>query len=160
MMRFSISSTRARRAGMQLAVAAALIGSGAVTWAQATDSPVGVWRTIDDKTGKPKALIKIVEQNGEYTGTIIKGLEPNDDPNRVCTACTGARKGQKMLGMEIMEGIHKDGDVYDGGHILDPENGMNYSCKLKVVDGGQKLKVRGYLGISLLGRTQTWIREQ
>lgn len=155
----SFSAARAGRAGAQLAVAAALMAGAVGAWAQ-TDTPAGVWRTIDDKTGQAKALIKITEKNGEYVGTIEKGLGPDADPNRICTACTDYRKGQKMIGMQILNGLRKDGDEYDGGKILDPESGMTYGCKVKVIDGGQKLQVRGYLGISLLGRTQTWIREQ
>lgn len=123
-------------------------------------SPAGVWKTIDDNTGKPKALVTITEKDGEYVGTITKGLGENDDPERICTACTDARKGQKMLGLQIISGIRKDGEGFDGGKILDPENGKEYRCKMTVLDGGKKMEVRGYIGISLLGRTQTWIREQ
>ncbi|WP_420819678.1 DUF2147 domain-containing protein [Pandoraea terrae] len=136
-----------------------MFGSASLAFAQSV-TPAGVWKTIDDKTGKPKALVTITEKNGEYVGTITKGLGENDDPNRVCTACTDARKGQKMLGMEIIQGIRKDGDEFVGGKILDPENGMIYSCKMKVVDGGKKLEVRGFLGLALLGRTQTWVRDE
>ena len=134
------NATSWRRLGAHALVAVALLG-GVVKVAIAADnlSPVGVWKTIDDKTGKPKALVTISEQDGQYVGTITKGLGENDDPERVCTACTDARKGQKMLDMQIIHGVRKDGDVYDGG---------------------KKLDVRGFLGISLLGRTQTWIREQ
>ncbi|VVD67828.1 DUF2147 domain-containing protein [Pandoraea anhela] len=150
-----------RRLGAHALVAVALLG-GVAKAAMAADenSPVGVWKTIDDSTGKPKALVTISEKDGEYVGVITKGLGQNDDPERVCDKCTDARKGQKMLGMQIIRGIKKDGDEYSGGYILDPENGKDYKCKLTVIDGGKKLDVRGFIGISLIGRTQTWIREQ
>ncbi|WP_084070659.1 DUF2147 domain-containing protein [Pandoraea vervacti] len=155
------NATSWRRLGAQALVAVALLG-GMANAAMAADenSPVGVWKTIDDATGKPKALVTISEKDGEYVGVITKGLGPNDDPERVCEKCTDARKGQKMLGMQIIRGIKKDGDEYSGGYILDPENGKDYKCELTVVDGGKKLDVRGFIGISLIGRTQTWIREQ
>lgn len=148
-----------RRLGARAMVAAMLLGSAGVVLADDM-SPVGVWKTIDDKTGEPKALVTITEKNGEYSGAITKGLGKSDDPNRVCTACTDERKGQKMLGMQIINGVRKDGDAYDGGKILDPENGMVYSVKLTPTEGGKKMEVRGYLGISMLGRSQTWVREQ
>ncbi|WP_249277425.1 MULTISPECIES: DUF2147 domain-containing protein [unclassified Pandoraea] len=135
---------------------------GGATLAMAADAmtPAGVWKTIDDNTGKPKALVTITEKDGEYIGTITKGLGESDDPERICTACTDARKGQKMLGLQIINGVRRDGDGFDGGKILDPENGKEYRCKMTVIEGGKKLEVRGYIGVSLLGRTQTWIREQ
>ncbi|AHB74024.1 MULTISPECIES: DUF2147 domain-containing protein [Pandoraea] len=155
------NATSWRRLGAHALVAVALLG-GVAKAAMAADnnSPVGVWKTIDDNTGKPKALVTISEQNGQLVGVITKGLGPNDDPERICTKCTDERKDQKMLGMQIIRGMQKDGDTYDGGTILDPENGKVYKCKMTVKDDGQKLDVRGYIGISLLGRTQTWEREQ
>jgi len=89
---------------------------------------------------------------------VIKGLEPHDDPTRRCTECTDARKDQLMLGMTIIDSVKQDGANWDGGHILDPENGKIYKCKMHVEDGGKTLVVRGYIGISLLGRSQTWHR--
>ncbi|MBN4665800.1 DUF2147 domain-containing protein [Pandoraea nosoerga] len=155
------NSTSWRRLGAQALVAVALLGGVAkAAFAADETSPVGVWKTIDDKTGKPKALVTITERNGEYVGTITKGLGENDDPGRICTACKDERKDQKMLGMQIIRGIKKEGDQYAGGKILDPENGTEYNCKMTLTDGGKKLDVRGYIGISLIGRTQTWIREQ
>lgn len=155
------NATSWRRLGVHALVAVALLG-GVAKAAMAGDdsSPIGVWKTIDDNTGKPKALVTISEKDGEYVGTITKGLGESDDPERVCSACTDARKGQKMLGMQIIRGVRKDGDTYGGGKILDPENGKEYNCKMTVVDGGKKLDVRGFIGISLIGRTQTWIRDQ
>jgi len=143
----------------QVAVAGALL-AGAVTAFAQTDSPVGTWQTIDDHTGQPKALVQISQDaNGTLSGKVIKGLNPNDQPDKRCTACTDARKGQPILGMTIISDMKKDGDNWDGGQILDPENGKLYKCKMHVEDGGQKLVVRGYIGVSLLGRSQTWIRQ-
>ncbi|MEX3935041.1 DUF2147 domain-containing protein [Paraburkholderia phymatum] len=143
----------------QVAVAGVLLAGAVTAFAQA-DSPVGTWQTIDDHTGQPKALVQITQDaNGTLSGKVIKGLNPNDQPDRRCTACTDARKDQPILGMTIINDMKKDGDNWDGGQILDPENGKLYKCKMRVEDGGQKLVVRGYIGVSLLGRSQTWVRQ-
>jgi uncharacterized protein (DUF2147 family) len=140
-------------------LAGVLLCAAVVTHAQG-DTPVGFWQTIDDHTGQAKALVQISQDaNGELSGKVIKGLAANDQPDRRCTACTDARKDQLITGMTIIDSMKKTGDGWDGGHILDPENGKVYRCKMHVEDGGQKLVVRGYLGISLLGRSQTWVRQ-
>lgn len=126
----------------------------------AADSPVGLWKTIDDKTNKPRSLVRIVEENGEYKGIVEKGLREDDNPERVCEKCDAPRKNQKIHGMTFMWGLKKDGNEFKGGEILDPENGKIYRCKMKLVDGGKKLDVRGFIGIALIGRTQTWWREE
>lgn len=126
----------------------------------AEDSPVGLWKTIDDKTNKPRSLVRIVEENGEYKGIVEKGLREDDNPERVCEKCDAPRKNQKIQGMTFMWGLKKDGNEFKGGEILDPENGKIYRCKMKLVDGGKKLDVRGFIGIALIGRTQTWWREE
>jgi len=151
---------RAHRHVGRILLAGALLASAATSMAQAA-SPTGLWQTIDDKTGQPKALVQIVQDgDGTLTGKILTGLGNNDDPNRRCTACTDSRKDQLMKGMTIINGMKADGDTWDGGQILDPENGKLYKCKMHLDDGGQKLVVRGYIGVSLLGRSQTWIRQQ
>jgi len=143
----------------QAAVAGALLASAVSAFAQA-NSPIGTWQTIDDHTGQPKALVQISQDaNGTLSGKVVKGLGANDQPDRRCTACTDARKDQLILGMTIIDDMKKDGDSWDGGQILDPENGKLYKCKMHVEDGGQKLVVRGYIGVSLLGRSQTWVRQ-
>jgi uncharacterized protein (DUF2147 family) len=150
----------ALRTAKQAAVAGVLLVSAATAMAQA-DSPVGTWQTIDDSTGQPKALVQISQDgSGSLDGKVIKGLGPNDQPDRRCTACTDDRKDQLILGMTIIHDMKKEGDGWDGGNILDPENGKVYKCKMRLEDGGQKLVVRGYIGVSLLGRSQTWIRQQ
>ena len=151
---------RAHRHIGRILLAGALLASAATSMAQAA-SPTGLWQTIDDKTGQPKALVQIVQDSdGTLTGKILTGLGSNDDPNRRCTACTDSRKDQLMKGMTIIDGMKPDADTWDGGQILDPENGKVYKCKMHLDEGGQKLVVRGYIGVSLLGRSQTWIRQQ
>jgi uncharacterized protein (DUF2147 family) len=120
-------------------------------------SPVGAWRTIDDSTGKPKAVVRIFERDGRLYGVVEKGLEPNP-AHSACDTCTDDRRGKPILGMDILRGLARDGDQWDGGTILDPESGKVYKCRLTLQDGGQRLAVRGFLGISLFGRTQTWER--
>jgi uncharacterized protein (DUF2147 family) len=133
---------------------------GALFTAQASESPVGLWRTIDDKTGKEKSLIRIVETNGELHATIEKLFrEPNEEPNPNCDKCPGDRKNKPVIGMTIMTGLKKAGSEFEGGEILDPANGKIYRCKMWTAEGGKKLNVRGFIGVSLLGRTQVWIRE-
>jgi uncharacterized protein (DUF2147 family) len=134
---------------------------GALLNAQASESPVGVWRTIDDKTGKEKSLVRIVEANGELRATIEKLFrEPHEEPNPNCDKCPGERKNKPVLGMMIMTGLKKSGSEYDGGEILDPANGKTYRVKMWTAEGGKKLNVRGFIGVSLLGRTQVWVREE
>ncbi|WP_345813760.1 DUF2147 domain-containing protein [Paraburkholderia sp. PREW-6R] len=150
----------ALRTAKQAALAGLLLGSAVVAMAQA-NSPVGTWQTIDDHTGQPKALVQISDDgSGVLNGKVIKGLGANDQPDRRCSACTDARKDQLILGMTIINDMKKDGDGWDHGQILDPENGKVYKCKMHLEEGGNKLVVRGYIGVALLGRSQTWVRQQ
>lgn len=130
-----------------------------VAFAQ-NSSPAGLWKTLDDKTGKPRSLIRISEVNGEYSAVIEKGLLETDTGESVCVKCTDERKGQRLIGMTIVKGIKKKGDNYEGGEILDPENGKTYRCKLKLNETGNQLEVRGFIGLSLFGRSQIWMREE
>ena len=124
-------------------------------------SPVGVWKTIDDNTGKPRALVRITDANGEYQGQVEKIFpKPGEELNPKCQKCDGTRHNQPVIGMTILWGLRKQGDEYQGGEILDPENGKVYRAKMKLYDDGGKLGVRGFIGFSLFGRTQTWVREQ
>lgn len=130
--------------------------------AMAQMTPEGTWHSIDDGTGKPKAEIKISSASGTLSGVVERSLsaEPNPEPN--CVKCTDDRKDKPKIGMEIIRGGKKaDGkDVWEGGKILDPENGKEYSLRMTPIDGGKKLEVRGFIGTPMLGRTQTWIRVQ
>ena len=94
--------------------------------------------------------------NGELTGKIVKLFA---NPDAVCEKCEGALKGKPVVGMTILTGLKKDGEEWEGGKILDPKSGKVYSAKAKLTDGGKKLEVRGFLGVALLGRTQTWERQ-
>lgn len=127
-------------------------------------TPVGSWKTIDDVTGQPKAIIHIWETpNGVLYGRILRIFPSHGkDQNELCTACQGAKHNQRMVGMVILNGLTQDQEnmsKWSGGEILDPKNGKTYHCTIEVVDGGRKLNVRGYVGVSLFGRTQTWLRE-
>ena len=126
----------------------------------ANDSPVGTWKTIDDSTGQAKALVQITENNGVLEGKVIKVLKSDQGPHPICDKCEGERHNKPVEGMTILWGMTRDDDTWDGGRILDPKKGSIYKCKMQVIDGGQKLKVRGYIGFALLGRTQVWVREQ
>jgi len=127
----------------------------------AEPSPAGLWKTIDDQTGKERGVIRITEKDGAYQGRIEKIFpDPGDDPNPRCEKCSGTRRNQPVLGMTIMWGLTKQGDEYGGGEILDPETGKIYRVKMKPQNGGKTLDVRGFIGLSFIGRTQTWIREE
>jgi len=131
--------------------------------AQAQMSPVGLWRSIDDETNQPKAEIRIAQgASGGLTGVVERSLLTTPSPEPNCHLCTDDRKGKPKIGLEIIRGGQQsDGKpVWEGGKILDPENGKNYSLRLTPIEGGKKLEVRGYIGAPLLGRTQTWIRVQ
>lgn len=124
-------------------------------------SPAGLWRTIDEHSGQAKGLIRIREVNGQYEGKIERIFPaPGDDPAPKCEKCDGARHNQPVLGMTFLWGLKKQGEEYQGGEILDPENGKTYRAKVKLVDGGRKLEVRGFIGVSLFGRSQVWLREE
>jgi uncharacterized protein (DUF2147 family) len=123
-------------------------------------SPVGRWKTVDDVTGKVKSVVVIWEEHSKLYGKIQKLLDPDvHDPNPRCKDCTGEQKNQPVIGLKILWDLRKDGDSWTGGSILDPESGKTYKCLLALEDGGKKLKVRGFVGLSLLGRTQYWQRE-
>jgi uncharacterized protein (DUF2147 family) len=125
------------------------------------DSPAGLWQTIDDKTGKERSLVRIVENNGIFEGRVEKIFEqPGDDPNHLCKKCEGERKDKPIIGMTFLWGLKKDGEQYGGGEILDPKNGKIYRAKMQLIEGGRKLEVRGYLGLSWFGRSQTWLRQE
>jgi uncharacterized protein (DUF2147 family) len=124
-------------------------------------SPVGLWKNIDDVSGKPKALIRITETNGALQGKIEQLFrEPAEEQNPKCDKCEGVRKDQPVLGMVILSGLKKDGSDYAGGEILDPNNGKVYKSKMHLTDNGKKLSVRGYIGVPMLGRSQVWVRQE
>jgi uncharacterized protein (DUF2147 family) len=123
-------------------------------------TPVGAWQTVDDKTGEVKSQIRIAETGGALSGRIEKILRKDAKPDALCDECVDDRKGKPMVGLELIRGGKKaEGkDVWEGGKILDPENGKEYRASYTPIDGGKKLEVRGYLGP--FWRTQTWNRVQ
>jgi uncharacterized protein (DUF2147 family) len=135
-----------------------LIISFACSALAAETTPAGLWRTIDDNTGKPRSLVRITENQGTYSAVIEKGLLATDTNDAVCDKCTDERKGQRIIGMTIVNGIKHTKDGYEGGEILDPENGKTYRCLMKLDSSGKQLEVRGYIGFSLFGRSQIWSR--
>ena len=148
------------KAKLTLLCAAAAVVLFASLNMQAQLSPVGTWKTISDKTGKATSHMKVYERNGTYYGKIMRLLdEPNQGKDSKCTACSGRFKDKAILGMTIMWGLkHDDDNEYSSGRIMDPDNGKIYRCTIEVQNGGKKLRVRGYIGISLFGRNQFWYR--
>jgi len=138
-------------------LAAGLVAAGG---ALAQVSPVGLWRNVDDKTGEPKAEIRVTESGGVVNGAIVRRLAKDTKADAVCEECRDERKGQPMDGLEIIRGARKaaDKDVWEGGRILDPENGREYTLRMTPIEGGKRLEVRGSFGP--FGRTQTWVRVQ
>ncbi|MFA5960612.1 MAG: DUF2147 domain-containing protein [Tatlockia sp.] len=119
-------------------------------------SAAGTWTTIDDKTGQKRAVIRVSESNGQLSGTIVK-VYPQPGDTGICSKCPGAFKNKKITGLQILWGLADKGNgVWDGGQILDPKTGQVYRAKMTLQ--GNKLYVRGYVGISALGRTQVWVR--
>lgn len=142
---------------MYRALTAIILGVSCVSgFAQMT--PVGLWRNVDDKTGEAKAEIRIVDTGGVLSGKLEKRLGKDVKADAVCEECSDERKGKLLTGLELIRGAKKaEGkEVWEGGKILDPENGRDYTLRMTPVEGGKKLEVRGSIGP--FGRTQTWVR--
>jgi uncharacterized protein (DUF2147 family) len=119
---------------------------------------LGKWKTIDDETKKPSSIIQLYEVNGKVHGKIVELLQEGRDENSLCKECSGKRKNQKIKGMEILWNLENESDTeWEDGEILDPNNGKTYSCQVEL-ESNDKLKVRGYIGFSMMGRTQYWYR--
>ncbi|MGO3182159.1 MAG: DUF2147 domain-containing protein [Aequorivita sp.] len=116
----------------------------------------GKWNTIDDNTGEARSVVEIYKQDGKIYGKIVEIFDASKR-DKVCTECPGDDKGKPLLGLVILKDLKKDGSEYNGGTIMDPDNGKVYKSYIEL-DGANKLKVRGYIGFSLLGRTQYWER--
>jgi len=141
----------------QLVLAAVLALQMSVAWAQAT--PVGLWKSIDDKTTKEKSLVRITEAGGVFTGTIEKVLDPEAPPDAKCSECKDERRDKPILGFLLIRNVKQSADdasIWDGGDITDPNNGKVYRVRLRPVDAGKRLEVRGYVGPFY--RTQHWQR--
>jgi uncharacterized protein (DUF2147 family) len=120
-------------------------------------SPVGVWKTIDDNTHKPRGVIRLYEQNGEIFGRVEASLDPRE-ASEVCSKCEDDRRNKPVIGMVVIRHMTRHGKEYSGGDILDPDTGWIYRCRFTLQDGGRALIVRGFLGLALFGRSQTWYR--
>ena len=143
------------------ALAFALATASVLAMAQQA-TPAGLWKTIDDDGKTEKSLVRIVNNGGVYSGKVEKVFDPAKQDAK-CDKCEGAQQNQPVLGMTIIEGVKQDAEesnLFDGGKILDPNNGKTYKVRLTPADGGKRLDVRGYIGAPLLGRTQTWIRAE
>jgi len=121
-----------------------------------SQSIIGKWKTIDDETGKERSIIEIYESEGKINAKVFKLLEKSEE-NKVCEKCKGANKNKPIKGMIIINGLTKDGNEWNGARILDPKTGNEYKCYI-TLETPNKLKVRGYLGFALLGRTQYWYK--
>ncbi|MGB8261591.1 MAG: DUF2147 domain-containing protein [Terracidiphilus sp.] len=127
-------------------------------------TPVGHWKTIDDATGKEKSVVVLWMQDGQLFGRVEKILDPDPgNPEEKCLKCSGDLKNKPIAGLQILWGLHPNsadakGAEWAGGFILDPHSGTSYKCLIALEDNGRKLKVRGFIGFSLLGRTQYWYR--
>ena len=126
-----------------------------MTWGQ---SILGKWKTVDDLSGKEKGIVEIFEYKNKIYGRIVEIFEA-DKKHLKCEKCEGEDKNKPILGLAIIKGMKKKDDVYEGGKIVDPKNGKSYNCRI-TPEGKDKLIVRGYIGITLFGRSQTWIRHK
>jgi uncharacterized protein (DUF2147 family) len=122
---------------------------------------VGRWKQLDDDDGKPRSVIRIEEHNGIYEGSIERIFpDEGEDPDPVCKQCPDTRKNQKIIGMKIVSGLKRNGLKYEDGEILDPDDGKLYRVRMTLAADGKSLEVRGFIGLSLFGRNQTWLREE
>ena len=154
-----MNPVRGTRATLTIAIAALLsVVTGSTVAAQTT--PVGRWRTFNDKTGKAESIVVISEVDGEMQGRVERVFAPPaPSENPLCEKCSGDRKNKPVVGMLIMWGMKKNGDKYNGGRLFDPAVGNTYRGSIRLTDGGRRLEVHGFLGFSMFGRTQTWARE-
>ena len=146
---------------IKLCLLAVLPALTAYSLASYANSPVGVWQTIDDVSGKPKAIVEIQQgADNSFMGKILKVFpQPGKSRHELCAECKGDKHNQPIVGMSIISGLKAvKQNQWGKGEILDPANGKTYSCHVRMTDSGDKLNVRGYIGMPLLGRTQTWVR--
>ncbi len=151
---------------MKFICVALLIGilafdTSAQTRATSGADPAGLWRTISDVDGEPRAIVRLHMVDGELRGVVIGTLRQGEDRNRLCERCSGSRRNQPISGMTILWGLHRDPrdpNLFVSGSVLDPDSGDVYSARLRLLPDGQSLEVRGFLMVSMLGRSQTWLR--
>ncbi len=153
-MRMRMRTDSGRR--LTRALAASLLASIACAATASDATPLGLWTTIDDRSGKVRSEVRIYERDGALHGRIEKIILPGKH-NR-CVACTDERRDQPALGLVIIRDMKRDGEAWTGGDVLDPENGRVYAATLRLEDEGRVLRLRGFIGVPLFGRTQTWTR--
>jgi uncharacterized protein (DUF2147 family) len=144
-----------------VALSALLFSAWGVAQTAAQTTPVGLWKTIDDKTKTERSLVRITESGGVLTGKVEKLLAADAKQDAVCDLCTDDLKDKPLLGLPVVRGVKQDAEdktIWGGGTITDAKEGKVYKVRLKPIEGGSKLEVRGYIGMPMLGRTQTWIR--
>lgn len=138
-----------------------VVMAGTARLGAANDSPVGTWNQFDDKKGDLRSVIKIEQAGGELVGTIVKAvLRPGEPTEPKCDKCPGEFKDKPIEGLRFMWGLKGQGRQWDGGQVLDPDEGKIYRVKVKLSEDGRTLEVRGYIGVSMFGRTQRWQRAQ
>ncbi|HET9684150.1 MAG TPA: DUF2147 domain-containing protein [Gemmatimonadaceae bacterium] len=121
-------------------------------------SPVGFWTTVSDDDGRPTAVVEISERDGELFGVVRALLVPATHDDSLCGRCSGARRNQQIVGLEILSHMRPHGSEWSGGEVLDPESGRSYRATMHLADDGRRLVVRGYIGRPLFGRSQSWYR--
>jgi len=149
---------------LKLAILGAFISLNAAAWAASVGgepTAAGLWEQVDEKSGKAESWFRISEKNGVYVGQIVKTFpKPGEEPadKWLCTKCEGEERNAPVLGLALIKGMQRDGRKYENGTIMDPRDGAVYRALMELSPDGQHLEVRGYLGIALFGRSQTWNR--
>jgi uncharacterized protein (DUF2147 family) len=129
--------------------------------AQDLTGPLGRWKTVDDATGKIESVVVIWQEHGKLFGKIDRLVDPDpSDPDPRCSKCQGDLKDRPLVGLRILWDLSNKGAQWSGGQILDPASGKTYNCSISLEQGGKRLKVRGFIGLSWLGRTQFWLRDE
>jgi len=136
----------------------AMCAAAATGMSAAEISPAGRWKAVDDRTGEARGIVRIYEDKGALFGE-IEGAFKASEAKEHCNRCTDERKGRPIIGLVVIRSLRRQGEEYGGGDILDPDTGRVYRCRLRLLDGGKRLLVRGYFVVPLLGRSQVWIRE-